>query len=435
MSQITSFEPLPYSGTDDRVNYAMSPPPIRPAAHLLVLPVPFLQRHGRLHLELQASDGLRRWVSNFCSMIVAAPTADEAFLARNPGIVWVPGEELADAVQYVPLPMAFKLGDFIRHYRRTQALLADCIDKARYLQFAIGALIGDWAGVAAEIAIQKGRKYAVHMDRVEDQLILKTNRNQPLYRRVKARLTSPMMRRWHHRLIARSNLSLFNGQDCLDAYGRLTPASYRIYDVHVDADSEAVHKLSILKQEEVQQGAPLNICYTGRLDIEKAPCDWVRAIAHAHSRGVKLKATWLGDGPLRAKAVSLAEQLGLSELISFPGFVRERQQVLELIASSHAMVFTHISPESPRCLVEALMHATPILGYGSAYSRDLVKLNGGGLHATLGDFEGLGELLVKVDRDRSFLAELIYLALKDGRQFSGSKVFRVRSELIVKHLG
>ncbi len=409
--------------------------PIRPAAHLLVLPVPFLQQDGKLYLELQAADGLREWVSNFDNMIVAAPTISESQAARILGMAWVPTERFRPAVQFVPLPLANVPKDLLRHYRHSRAILADCIESASYLQFALGGLVGDWAGVAAEIAIRKGRRYAVHLDRVEEGVVLELSRHQPLLRRVKARVKALVVRRWRHRLISHASLSLCQGGDCLNAYGKLNPVSQMIYDVHVEVDAERIDQLSARKQEQIRSGAPLEVCYTGRLAPEKGPLDWIRAIGHANTRGVKLRATWLGDGPLRAESLALVERMRLGDVISFPGFVEDRQRVMELIASSHAMLFTHLAPESPRCLVEALMHATPVIGYDTDHSKDLVKENGGGLHARPHDFRALGELLVGLNRDRSGLAALIRSAAMDGRHFGTREVFRRRSELIMQHLG
>jgi glycosyltransferase involved in cell wall biosynthesis len=407
---------------------------IRPAAHFIVVAVPFSIAQNTLKLELQASDGLQRWRSNFDSVIVAAPTADEAFLARNPGIAWVVAEE-DPSVQYVPLPMAFRVKEFARHYRKVRALLAECIDNAQYLQFGIGALVGDWGAVAAEIAIRKRRRYAIHMDRVEHELVLKNSRDLALHRRLKARVVSPLMLRLHRRLIERAALALFNGQDTMDAYGNFTTASRLVYDLHIDVDASSIDELSTRKQHEIRSGTPLRICYTGRFDHEKAPLDWIGAIAHAQSQGAKLSATWLGDGPLRMQAIALVNQLGCSDLITLPGFVSERQKVMNLIESSHLMLFTHIGRESPRCLLEALIHSTTIVGYDSTYSKELVSRHGGGLHVKSGDFEALGAVLVKLDRDRWLLADLIARARMDGRRFGASEVFRARSELIIKYLG
>ena len=408
---------------------------IRPARHFLVVAVPFLRQGNDLYMELQALDGLQRWVNNFGSMILAAPTANAEYIANYPGIAWAPANALSASVQFVPLPMAYRVKEFARVFRATRARLAACIDNAELLQFGIGCLVGDWGGVASEIAISKGRKFAVHMDRVEHRVVIETARNQPFIRRAKVRVQSVLMRRWFHRLISRANLALFNGQECMDAYGGLSPASYRIYDVHVDVQAAVIDTITARKRREIESGAPLKICYSGRLDVEKAPLDWLRAIAHARDRGVRIEATWLGDGPLRAKCLSLIEELGLQSCVSLPGFVKERQEVMDVIASSHAMMFTHVTPESPRCLVEALMHATPILGYESVYSKELLQESGGGMHVKNGNFEQLGELLVQLDHDRPRLIELMESARVTGRRFGAQEVFRARSELIVKHLG
>ena len=124
----------------------------------------------------------------------------------------------------------------------------------------------------------------------------------------------------------------------------------------------------------------------------------------------------------------------MSEAISLPGFESNRERVMNLIGCSHLMPFTHITPESPRCLIEALMHGTPIVGYETAFSKDLVAQNGGGMHVESGNFEAVAEMLIKLDRDREALAQLVRNAALDGKQFSSREVFRHRSELIKHHL-
>ncbi len=78
------------------------------------------------------------------------------------------------------------------------------------------------------------------------------------------------------------------------------------------------------------------------------------------------------------------------------------------------------------------MHSTAIIGYESRYSKELVSRNGGGLHVESGNFEELGAALVKGDRDRLFLAELVGRARMDGRRFGADEVFRLRSGLIME---
>jgi hypothetical protein len=48
-----------------------------PDSMLLVLPVPFGMRDGRLLVEAQAANGLDRWAENFSRVVVAAPVLPE----------------------------------------------------------------------------------------------------------------------------------------------------------------------------------------------------------------------------------------------------------------------------------------------------------------------------------------------------------------------
>ena len=59
---------------------------------------------------------------------------------------------------------------------------------------------------------------------------------------------------------------------------------------------------------------------------------------------------------------------GLGDVVSLPGFVSSRAKVMEFLRGIHVLVFCHRTPESPRCLVEALMSGTGILGYESDYA-------------------------------------------------------------------
>jgi glycosyltransferase involved in cell wall biosynthesis len=407
---------------------------IRPSSQFLIVPVPFLYRDGQLHLELQASIGMQQWLSNFDSVTLAAPLLTDTDAAKLSGIVWVPAAGFGSAAQFVPLPRALSVKSFLKNLSRARAQIAECIDKSRYLQFGISYLFGDWAGVGAEVAIQKRRKYGVHMDKVEYRAILDASRNESLSRRLKAQVLSPLTRLWHERLIRHASLSLCHGNDCFEAYGSLSSASYLVHDIHIEVDAAEVDRLRARKQDEILSGKPLTLCYTGRMVEDKAPRDWVRAVASAYKRGAAIKAVWLGDGPLRDEMLALIAELGVSEAISLPGFESDRQRVMNLIGSSHLMPFTHITPESPRCLLEALMHSTPIVGYETAFSKDLVARNGGGMHVESGDFEALAEMIIRLDKDRKGLSQLVGNAALDGKQFSSREVFRHRSELIKDHL-
>ncbi len=77
-------------------------------------------------------------------------------------------------------------------------------------------------------------------------------------------------------------------------------------------------------------------------------------------------------------------------MVETPGFVADRDRVIATIRDSDLMLFTHLEPESPRVLIEALMSACPIVGYDRPHPSDLISVHGGGILSPLGDWEALG---------------------------------------------
>ena len=406
---------------------------------LLVLPVPFLVKGNELFFETQACNGLARWADNFESVVVAAPTMPEALAAEDKTISWqnTASLEKPERFELVPLPWAYKLSDFLSCYSPVRAYLGELISQSEYLQFALGGLIGDWAAIASLEARKQGRAYAIHTDWVNHEVVLKASWGASLKKRLKAIVEAPLMEMYHKRIIQNCDLVLWHGQDCYSAYSPFCKNSYLVHNIHLK-HSDAIGKKELaLKVERAKSDAPdntLRICYAGRIDPMKAPLDWVKAIAHARDNGVNIGATWMGDGILMDEMKALIEKLGLNSCIELTGLEQNRDKVLQRIRESHMMLFTHITPESPRCLIEALMCGTPIIGYQSDYPVELVGDFGGGKFVPMGDWKKLGDLLVTLSKDRQRLSQLIAEAGENGIRFNDEAVFRDRSNLIKKHL-
>lgn len=411
--------------------------PLQKKGMLLVLPVPFLIRDNQLFFESQACNGIERWADNFESVIVAAPTIPEALatqLCKN--TAWRNTRTLVEPKRFelVPLPWAYKLRDFLSYYQSVRTTLTDLISRSDYLHFAIGGLVGDWASVGALEAQKQGRAYAIHTDRVEHKVILEETKTAKPKRRIKAIATSPLMAVYHRWIIQNCSLGLWHGKDCYSAYSSLCKNSYLIHNIHLKP-SDRISNLDLSEKiKEVTTAETIRICYAGRIDPDKAPLDWVRAIGHARNLGVNLHATWMGDGSLLDEMKALIEQLDLNSHIELTGFEQNRVKLLKKIRQSHLMLFTHVTPESPRCLLESLVCGTPIIGYRSDYADDLVQDFGGGMFVPMKDWQKLGEILVSLSKERQRLSQLIQEAAKNGAKFNDEVVFRERSELIKKHL-
>ena len=126
--------------------------------------------------------------------------------------------------------------------------------------------------------------------------------------------------------------------------------------------------------------------------------------------------------------------MGMTGIIELAGFVSDRELVLETLRQHDILLFCHKTPESPRCLIEALACGCAIVGYRSHYAEDLVSAYGGGAFSRINDVDGLTALVSKLHSDRPGLKTLITQAGRSGRQFSDVAVFRHRSDLIKSFL-
>lgn len=403
---------------------------------LLVLPVPFRVKDNRVLFESQACNGLERWGDNFDKVVVAAPVLPEDLAERDKMMTWRDTATLTDRDRFelVPLPWAYSLSKFLKTYRSTRTSLAALISRCRYLQFALGGLWGDWAAVAALEARQQNRSYAIHTDRVEHEVMLRSTQKASLIKRLKARFLAPLMAKYHQNIIRDCTLGLWHGNDCNRAYSRFCQNSYLIHNIHLKPSECISQEALIQKSDLVKDENTLKICYAGRIEPMKAPLDWVKAISQARELGVNLQATWMGDGTLFARMKQLIVELKLEDCLHLSGLIRDRAQLLQQIRKSHLMLFTHITPESPRCLLESLVCGTPIIGYQSEFAQDLVKDYGGGQFVGVGDWQQLGTLIERLSQDRMLLAQLIQQAGRNGTRFNDESVFRDRSELIKKYL-
>jgi glycosyltransferase involved in cell wall biosynthesis len=177
----------------------------------------------------------------------------------------------------------------------------------------------------------------------------------------------------------------------------------------------------------------INVLYVGRVHEMKGPIYWLdcleKVIASKELGNLKLSATWLGDGPMLEQLRRMVLERKLEEWIAFPGSQADRNIVVSIYREADLFVFCHVTPESPRCLVEALMSGVPILGFDSAYARDLIR-DGGGVTAPMKDSTALAEVVAAYAKDGAARRELSRAALKTGKEFSEEVVFNRRSEYI-----
>lgn len=399
---------------------------------LLVLPVPFVSSpDGGLMIEAQALNGLRLWAENFEQVTVMAPLAEGR---RRSG--WRPAEELGATlarVRLIPLPAAYRADRFLLTLGPSVRAIRREIHDAQFLCFAIGGLFGDWGSIACLAAMQMKRPYAVWTDRVQSAVVRHAACTASGLSRLRARLTHRPMAALERLVIRGAGLGLFHGRETFDHYSMYNAQSQMVHNIHLGR-ADHISPLALEWKISGVDDSPLRIIYVGRADPMKGPADWLETLHHLHRRGVRFEAEWLGSGlSLDALRRGIAK-LGLQECVAAPGHVEGRSDVLEKLRQAHVFLFCHKTPESPRCLIEALVSGTPICGYDGAFACDLISDAGGGCLTPMNDPERLAEAVARLAEDRGALKALIRAAYRDGSKFDDVSVFRHRSDLIKQYL-
>ncbi|WP_207101602.1 glycosyltransferase [Paracoccus shandongensis] len=399
---------------------------------LLYVHVPVHQGHdGELMIEPQAANGLRLWARNFDHVTVMQPVrADAGGGKMLQPVSQIPG---ADRITFDPLPMAYRPDRFLRHLPAARQKIRDNIAQADYLCFSLGGLWGDWGAVSSIIAHRMGRPYSVWTDRVESKVARHNARTGQGRSALRSRLDWRPMAALEKWVIRRAALGLFHGRETYDAYARFCRQPQLVHDIHVGKSDHISPDALPCKQHAAAEG-PLRIVYAGRADPMKGPLDWVEVLAMLARRGVDFRATWLGDGPLLAEMRAAIDAAGLTLKIELPGFVSDRGTVLEALRQAHVMLFCHKTPESPRCLIEALVSGTPLIGYEGTFAADLISGHGGGQLAPMDDTAALAYILANLAQDRTKLADMMKRAVRDSSEFHDEAVFEHRACLIRDHL-
>jgi glycosyltransferase involved in cell wall biosynthesis len=402
-------------------------------SHLLqVLPSVVLAIDGELQIEVDFCEGLRIYLERFDSITVACPVTTEI---EDSGLRKCrPFKELpwGERVRFLPLPYAYNWRVFLRTYRSTRQTLSQAIADADYLVFSPHSLVGDWPIVSAREAVRRHRSFVVEADVVYERVASATDRSAWWKRLIKRHVLQPAFQRAHRYTLKNSALALFQGQDVFGAYAPYAPNPYKVYhmpisgeDYITDTDLDTkCHRTGLLR-----------LCYVGRAIEMKGPTDWLRILQELKRQAVDFHAVWLGDGSLLSQMKEFATNFGLAHQVEFPGFVNSRADVLRTMRRSDIFLFCHKTPESPRCLIEALASGCPLVGYRSAYPEELTADHGGGQFSDIGDWQGVAKTIVALSNDRARLAHSMISAAQSGRRFDRDNEMRRRVDLIVKYAG
>jgi glycosyltransferase involved in cell wall biosynthesis len=401
---------------------------------LLELGVPFRRSATGLLVEAQALNGLRLWCKHFDRVTVCAPELTQT-LSNGSTMVWEDPAELLASGRLVlePLPWGYHPREHFRHRSTVMRRFDALVSSHRYLCFSNLGAFGAWGNFAVRAARRHKRQYSLWFDWVTHEVV--ANHHGSAKERFRNWVYAAITKRETYRAVRACSLGLFHGKTVYDAYARLCRRPELVHDVHVHPE-DAISDIDLVsKIADLGARSSIRIGYVGRAHPMKAPLQWIDAVAKTVNMlgAERVEAVWLGDGPLLEEARARVRELHLEGCIRFPGFVADRSEVLAFLRQQDVLLFCHVTPESPRCLLEALISGLPLVGYESSFAHELVGDRGGALLSPMGDSGALAVNLIRLASARDELRRLTQEAATSRKIYNDEALFAVRDELIKKY--
>jgi glycosyltransferase involved in cell wall biosynthesis len=126
----------------------------------------------------------------------------------------------------------------------------------------------------------------------------------------------------------------------------------------------------ILKDEFIAGSAKLltrkssyNMLSVGSLSqMYKAPDIVLQSICELKKMGITCKLTWLGTGRHLEEMRTMADHLGISDIVCFAGYVSNREELFNYMRDSDFFVLASRTEGLPRAVIEAMAMGLPVVG-------------------------------------------------------------------------
>ncbi len=222
------------------------------------------------------------------------------------------------------------------------------------------------------------------------------------------------------RMIGRAAGLQSNGLDTHATYARLSANPMLYFDTRVTEEDVDRAQLALTPSK-----GPLRLAFSGRWIEQKGVLDAVAVTERLHARGVPVRLSLLGGGPLEPRlrqrthpAVSVVGRLDFAS--EWVPFVRDEVDL---------MLLPHPQGDSASTFLESMSCGTPVAGYENRYWRSLHAASGGGW-STAPDVDALTDLVAALATD----PESISHTRRGGLAFAAEHTFEREFDRRIQHL-
>lgn len=192
------------------------------------------------------------------------------------------------------------------------------------------------------------------------------------------------------------HLFVINEEDYQAACSFMDPASVTYLSGGIGLDlseydpvSVPDEKVDVLHKEFSIDGNTPLFLMIAEFNKQKNHSDLIHAFAEMKNQDPMPHLAFAGSGPLEEEMKKLAQKLDVKERIHFLGY---RKDVRTLLRAAWALVLPSCREGLPRCVMEAVVMGTPVIGSDIRGTRDLVQLSKGRIFP-VGDVRALTGVL------------------------------------------
>ena len=371
--------------------------------YLLVTPIPFVRQHDdTVMLDGLWAEDLRGLVTGIGPVTVAAPELKSDEIRS-----WGPGFETLgskDEITFISLPNRKGRLDFTYHLRLRQILRgavknSDIVHTSNFFQLDTPLYY------AHDLAVRMKKKtlFVVAEDFYDMQLWEWIRTKTHRLKRWRGQWVLRRLDRHVQKRVRTSSLTFLH-----------TPAAvarYRTFAANAVAIRQPLHERQDVIAEDrfaakcaaIRNNEPLVLCTASRMESLKGVDFVVRAVSILKRRGIFVHAFLYGNGRRLTSFKNLAERLGVSDRVNFPGSLAPANVLREALANGHIFLMPHLTSDFGRAFFDGIAAGCPVIAFRSIASEDTVRHGVDGLITPNADDEGLADGIARFHFDREML--------------------------------
>ncbi len=166
----------------------------------------------------------------------------------------------------------------------------------------------------------------------------------------------------------------------------------------------------------------LSLIAMGRLHHQKGFDTLLKAMRNVHDSMPDLRLTILGEGPMRKSLECYRNELGLEDIVQFPGRVKRPQDILK---QAELFVLSSVTEGFPNVLCEAMAVGLPVVSTNCPSGpNEIIEDGKSGVLVPVGDSEAMAEAILSLMSDYHFRRKMGENARDVIRRFSLVEVLK-----------